>query len=208
MTAKDLRHYLIDKTSLQYFVQFQNKQIFDNIDDRYRFVICGFKNNGSTEVVRGGFSVGDTVILRDFNNKSIPIPVEVLRNYSPESLVFPYFRSKELINALAKITQYPPLGQDMDDSWFASLYMKELDRAEDSDRLVESPDRGEYPIYQGKNIYQYSYDDTVIENLASVSLWGVSEDNPDRSAKHRIRMKNFRSRDPRAGLKKAIYNEF
>jgi len=207
-TGKDLRQYLIDETTLEHFVQFQNKQIFDELDDRYRFSVCTFKNSGSTSSVNGGFSNGDVSILSQFEERSIDVPVEVLENYSPEAGVFPYFRSQELIDALSKIIQYPPIGQELDDTWFAILYMKELDRATDSDRLVESEDEGDYPIYEGKNIHQYEYNDEISDSLTSISLWGVDESEPERSAKHRVRMKNFRSRDVNTSLKKSIYQRF
>ncbi|MCU4971148.1 Eco57I restriction-modification methylase domain-containing protein [Halobacteria archaeon AArc-m2/3/4] len=207
-TGKDLRQYLIDQTSLEHFIQFQNKQIFEALDDRYRFSISAFKNSGSTNVVSGIFSNGDVSILNRFDREAIEIPVEVMKHYSPESRIFPYFRSQRLIDSLSKITQHPPIGEQVEDTWFASLYMKELDRATDSDRLIEDRENGDYPIYEGKNIHQFAYDNELAENLSPVSLWGVSEDTPEKSAKHRARMKNFRSRDPNTSLKKAIYNKF
>ena len=208
VTAKDLRQYLIDGTRLEHFVQFQNQQIFSDLHDQYRFAICTFKNSGSTDIVNGKFDIGDTSILSHFDDESINVPVEVMENYSPESRVFPYFRSQALIDSLAKLIQHPPLGERIDDAWFASLYMKELDRATDADRLIETPEDGDYPIYEGKNIHQFSYDNTVVDGLSPISLWGVEEDEPEQSAKHRTRMKNFRSRDANTSLKKAIYNKF
>ncbi|WP_241768216.1 Eco57I restriction-modification methylase domain-containing protein [Haloferax sp. ATB1] len=207
-TAKDLREYIINKTELEHFVQFENKGIFNNVDDRYHFAICTFRNSGSTDIVNGGFASGDTSILVNFDNISIDIPSEVLAEYSPESRIFPFFRSQELIDSLSKFVDHPPIGEKVGDDWFVSLYMKELDRANDSNLLIEQPEDGDYPIYEGKNMHQFAYDDTSVFNINPISLWGVDEGDPDRSAKHRVRMKNFRSRDPDASLKKAIYNKF
>jgi hypothetical protein len=86
--------------------------------------------------------------------------------------------------------------------------MKELDRATDSDRLVESEEEGDYPIYEGKNIHQFAYNNEIADSLTPISLWGVDEDEPEQSAKHRVRMKNFRSRDANTSLKKSIYQKF
>ncbi|MFC7074336.1 Eco57I restriction-modification methylase domain-containing protein [Halovenus rubra] len=207
-TAKDLREYIINKTELKHFVQFENKDLFNNVDDRYHFAICTFRNSGSTEVVNGGFASGDTSILINFDRDSIDIPSEVLAEYSPESRIFPFFRSQELIDSLSKFVDHPPIGEKVGDDWFVSLYMKELDRANDSDLLIEQQEDGDYPIYEGKNMHQFAYDDTSVFDINPISLWGVDEDDPGRSAKHRVRMKNFRSRDPDASLKKAIYNKF
>jgi hypothetical protein len=207
-TGKDLRQYLIDETTVEHFVQFQNKQIFADLHNSYRFSICTFKNTGSTDSIHGAYSIGDLSLLTNFEDKAIDVPVEVLKNYSPESGIFPFFRSQELINALSKIIKYPPIGQEVDDAWFAILYMKELDRATDSDRLIESKEEGDYPIFEGKNIHQFAYNNENVDSLAPVSLWGVDEDEPQRSAKHRVRMKNFRSRDVNTSLKKSIYQKF
>ncbi|QIO25288.1 Eco57I restriction-modification methylase domain-containing protein [Haloarcula sp. JP-L23] len=207
-TAKDLREYIINETELEHFAQFENKGIFNNVDDRYHFAICTFRNSGSTDIVNGSFASGDASILVNFDEYSIDIPSEVLAEYSPESRIFPFFRSQELIDSLSKFVEHPPIGEKVGDDWFVSLYMKELDRANDSNLLVEQPEDGDYPIYEGKNMHQFSYDDTSVFNIDPISLWGVDEDDPDRSAKHRVRMKNFRSRDPDASLKKAIYNKF
>jgi hypothetical protein len=106
------------------------------------------------------------------------------------------------------MVQYPPIGEEVEDAWQAILYMKELDRANDSDRLIEDPEEGDYPIYEGKNIHQYAYDNEIETDLNPVSLYGVDEDEPERSAKHRVRMKNFRSRDADTSLKKSIYQKF
>ncbi|MUV85521.1 type II restriction endonuclease subunit M [Natronomonas sp. CBA1123] len=207
-TGKDLRQYLIDETTLEHFVQFQNKQIFTDLHNSYRFSVCTFKNTGSTDSIRGAYSIGDLSLLPHFEERAIDVPVEVLKNYSPESGIFPFFRSQRLIDALSKIIQYPPIGQEVEDAWFAILYMKELDRATDSDRLVESEEEGEYPIYEGKNIHQFAYNNEIADHLTPISLWGVSDDQPERSAKHRVRMKNFRSRDVNTSLKKSIYQKF
>ncbi|WP_396275604.1 Eco57I restriction-modification methylase domain-containing protein [Haloarcula sp. S1AR25-4] len=207
-TAKDLRRYLIDKTSVEHFVQFENNGIFQGLHGQYKFAICTFKNTGATENVEGGFAAGDTSILRNFDQNSINIPAEVLLEYSPESRIFPFFRSQELIDSLSKFVDHPPIGEKVGDDWFVSLYMKELDRANDSNLLIEQQEDGDYPIYEGKNMHQFAYDDTSVFDINPISLWGVDEGDPDRSAKHRVRMKNFRSRDPDASLKKAIYNKF
>ena len=207
-TGKDLRQYLLDKTTLEHLVQFQNKQIFGNLHNSYRFSVCTFKNTGSTNSINGGFSVGELSILSEFDRRSVTVPVEVLENYSPESRVFPYFRSQELIDSISKMIQHPPIGEQVEGAWFASLYMKELDRANDSDRLVETPEEGDYPIYEGKNIHQFAYDNEIENDLNQITLWGVEEDEPEQSAKHRVRMKNFRSRDANTSLKKSIYQKF
>jgi len=52
-SKKDLRNHLLDHTSIQTFIQFENHGVFDTIDSRYRFCILTFQNSGSkTQVSR------------------------------------------------------------------------------------------------------------------------------------------------------------
>ena len=74
--------------------------------------------------------------------------------------------------------------------------------------FVERSEQGDYPVFQGKNIHQFAYNDHSHYSLASVSLWGIESDDPEESAQERVRMKSFRSNNPNVGLKKAIYTKF
>jgi hypothetical protein len=103
--------------------------------------------------------------------------------------------------------QHPPTSKEINNSWSANLY-GELGRTKDTDRFVEDGSRGEYPIYQGKNIFQYNHN-SELRDLTPIQFWSVPEDeSPEKSAKRRIREKNFRSRDAAISLKKSIYNRF
>lgn len=108
---------------------------------------------------------------------------------------------------LDKILQTPPLATEIEGAWRTVLY-KELDRGRDRDRFIEDESKGDYPVYQGKNIHQFCYESTYVDDLKPISLWSVDEDNEELSAKRRVREKNFRARDDAISLKKAIYNKF
>jgi hypothetical protein len=201
-SCKDLRLHLLDKTRLDYLSVFVNKGTFEAVDDRFKFGVTVFKNSGSTDNLLGTYERGNVEILHNVDEHSVTVPREVLREYSPESATFPYLKSQEEINALHKIVQYPSLGEDIDGAWKADPYA-EIHRSQDSDRFVESKKEGNYPVYGGKNIYQYAYDPTYIEDLSPPELWSVDEDvDPERSAKRRIREKNYRT------LKRGIYDAF
>jgi hypothetical protein len=207
-SAKNLRGHLLDSTKVQDIIGFENNGIFENIDSRYRFGIITSQNGGKTEVVRGIFEQTNLDPLRDIEAHSFRIPSEVLERYSPKARIFPNLTSEEEVQVLKKVLQHPPASEDVDDAWYASLYAEELHRSKDSNRFVESQDEGEYPIYEGKNIYQFVYDNTFLGNLGEISLWGTDQEGPEKSAKYRIRMKNFRSNDTDIGLKKSIYIKY
>jgi len=207
-SAKDLRMKAIDETDIQDIVAFKNKGIFEAVDDRYRFGIVTFRYGGNTDAVRGIFHQTDLNILRDIEEKSCRITGTVLKRYSPEARIFPSITSQRQVEVLDAILQHPSISEEVDNTWYASLYAEELHRAKDSDRFVESETKGDYPVYEGKNIYQYTYDGQIFDDIEPISLWSVDEDDPENSGKHRVRMKNFRSHNPNIGLKKAIYVKY
>ena len=205
--GKDLRMHLLDQTTLRNLITYENKGIFPEIDNRYKFGICVLKNSGSTESLKSIHRSGDLSILREIDERAITVSRAVLEKYSPKARIFPLIESEAQAQVLEKIIDYPALSDDSG-GWKVSPY-RELDRNQDRDRFVESESEGDYPVYGGSNIYSYNYTPDFIEDLEKPTLWSVNEDrDPDKSAKRRIREKAFRSRDPEMGLKKAIYNEF
>jgi hypothetical protein len=205
--GKDLRMNLLNSTTVNDLVLFQNEGIFEGLHRQYKFGVVTFKNDGSTDELKSIYRRGDTGILLDIDHSAITVSREILTQYSPKAGIFPLIESNAQVDVLEKIIEHPPLS-DASKGWKVNPY-RELDRNQDRDRYVESEDEGDYPVYGGSNIYQYNYTPDFITDLDSPTLWSVDEDrDPDKSAKRRIREKAFRSRDPDMGLKKAIYNEF
>jgi hypothetical protein len=199
--TKDVRRYLLDETDVRAIVGFENHGIFDGLHNQYKFGVAVFRNDGRTDVLRGTFQQRDPAILNDVRAHTIEIPRRVLAEFSPESGVFPFVTRQEEVGVLDEILEHPSLGTAVEDAWTVVPY-RELDRSKDADYLVTDDSEGEYPIYEGKNVYQFSHDDRYVD-LDAVSLWGLSADTaPDRSAKRTIRGKGIRD------LKRAIYDAF
>ncbi len=206
--GKDLRLHALEESTVQNVIGFENRGIFPAIDSRYNFGIVTLQNSGSTDSVHGVFHQTSVNVLQNINQKSFEIPSKVLKNYSPQARIFPNIETKAEVDVLSKILEHPPVSEDIDSTWYASLYA-ELHRAGDSDRFVENKEDGDFPVYQGKNVFQFAYDSEFVRGLEDISLWSVDEDvSEEKSAKARIRGKNFRSRDDDISLKKAIYNKF
>jgi hypothetical protein len=207
-SAKDLRKYAIDQTEIQDIIGFENRGIFDKINSQYRFGIITLRSGGRTKGVRGIFEQNELSVLRNVEQNTFDIPSRVLDQYSPEARIFPNLTSEHEVEVLNKLLKHPPVSADIDDTWYASLYAEELHRSKDSDRLVEEENKGDYPVFEGKNIHQYEYNDEFSEGLTPFSLWSVDEDQPEKSGRHRVRMKNFRSHNADISIKKAIYQKF
>nr|WP_233274840.1 type II restriction endonuclease subunit M [Haladaptatus cibarius] len=205
--GKDLRINMLESSEVQHVIGFENHGIFQAVDNRYNFGIVTFRNQGQTNSVRGIFHQTSLEVLRTLDTVALDIPVQTLQQYSPSARLFPNVQQQTEVDVLTKILQHPPVADDLDDRWRAVLY-KELDRGRDRDRFISDPDKGDYPVYEGKNVFQYCYDNTHWEDLEPVSFWSVDENDSDRSAKRRIRGQNFRSRNSKVSLKKAIYEKF
>ncbi|MFB6224946.1 MAG: type II restriction endonuclease subunit M, partial [Candidatus Paceibacteria bacterium] len=182
---------------------FENKGIFPNIDDRYNFGIVTFRNGNQTDTLKGIFQQQNVEILDSIEDHAVEIPKRVLERYSTESRIFPFITSQREVEVLDSVLSYPSLRDEIEGAW-SVVPRRELDRARASDRFVEDESMGDYPVYEGKNIYQFTYDNSVFSDIDSPSLWSVEEDEPDKSAKYRVRERLFNSGE----LKKKIYDAF
>jgi len=200
-STKDLRMKLLDEASIQTLVTFENNGIFPAIDNRYNFGVLVFENQGRTEQLSGIFKQRDIDILNDINESALQIPRKVLSDYSPEARIFPYVESQQEADVLNTILQHPPLSDHQAGGWYTTPY-RELDRANDTDRFVESEQEGDYPVLGGSNIYQFAHNSSLFD-IDSPEFWSVVEDvDPKKSAKRRIREKTL----PK--LKRGLYNAF
>ena len=205
--GKDLRVHMLEESTVQHIIGFENNGIFNDIHGQYNFGIVTFRNSGNTDTVNGIFHQTSVDTLRSIDDVALEIPARILKEYSPGARIFPNIEDQQEVSVLDKILQTPPLATEIEGAWRTVLY-KELDRGRDRDRFIDDESKGDYPVYQGKNIHQFCYESTYVDDLEPVSLWSVDEDNEELSAKRRVREKNFRARDEAISLKKAIYNKF
>ena len=145
--GKDLRNQLLEKTSVSSIMGFENKGIFDGVDDRYAFRILTFKNSGETDIVKGISRQHDLEILNDTDSHAIEIPKDVLKTYSPEVGLFPVIRNEAELGVISNVIQHPPVGRQIDGAWNADPYY-EIKKGPDNDRITDSEKTGDYPIYQ------------------------------------------------------------
>ncbi len=199
-TTKNLRVHLLEETSIESIVGFENKGIFKSVDNRYNFGLLTFQNCGSTDSFKGIFLQRSVEVLRSFDEISIEIPRKVVNNHSPEAITFPFIRSKTELNALKKILQHPRISNKSTEGWYADGYIEIYTR--DSDYFSESQENADYPVYGGSNMFQYAHNSEFF-GLEEPEYWSIKEEtNPERSAKHRVREKNL------PHLKRMIYSSF
>jgi hypothetical protein len=200
-SGKGLRMHMLEETSLEVLVHFMNGNIFEGIDNRYKFSVAVFENGGETDELLGAYREGEPEVLEEIEEFAFSIPRSVLLDYSPEARVFPLLKNEREANILRKIVSNPSIS-DSSQEWYAQPYA-ELHRTSDTDRFVEDESEGDYPVLGGKNVHQYAHNNTLYGELSPPEFWSVTEErDPERSAKRRIREKNFRL------LKRGIYEAF
>ena len=202
--GKDLRVELLNNTTVNSLVHFENKGIFQDLHAQYKFGVITFKNSGRTEELKGIFDQRDTGVLRDLDQNAVRVPKQVLLEFSPEARIFPTVTSQTQVDVLNTIFSHPSLKTDVADAWTAIPLREELHSARDSDRFLETSENADYPVYGGSNIYQFHHNNRILD-LDDPKYWSVNEENDsETSAKSRVRTKRFNSGD----LKKAIYTKF
>ncbi|WP_254808453.1 Eco57I restriction-modification methylase domain-containing protein [Natronosalvus amylolyticus] len=200
-SSSDLRNYLLSDVRLDYLIGFENKGIFDDIHNQYKFGIVSFKNSGTTNHINTKFLQRDLEILRNKENL-LDVPAEILKKYSPVTTIFPQITNQSEVSVLNKVVQYPPVSEKREEKWYINIYGEELHRTRDTEYFVEEKEDGDYPVYGGKNIWLFAYNNEI-EDLEEFEYWSVDEEsNPKKSAKRRIREKNQKR------LKKEIYEAF
>jgi hypothetical protein len=200
-STKDLRTHLLDETSIQNLITFENRGTFPEIASMYNFGVLVFKTGSRTENLYGIFQQVGMDSLQKFDEVAFSIPRQVLQNYSPEAGIFPHLHSQQEVEILNTMLDHPPISDDSETGWYAKPYA-ELHRTSDTDRFVEDSSEGDYPVYGGSNVYQFSYDPSFV-GIDPPEFWSVQEDvDPDLSAKGRVREKNYRK------LKRALYYAF
>jgi hypothetical protein len=98
----------------------------------------------------------------------------------------------------------PPLDEEIEGTWSVDVLTKEFVESTDKDRLLNSPDSADYPVYGGKNVHQFEHDNTFTTSLEDPAYWSRDMYDPENSAKYRVREKKFN----RGNLKRAIYDAF
>jgi hypothetical protein len=200
--GKDLRMHLLNNTSVQSLVGFENKGIFDGLHDQYVFRLLTFQNTGETDYLNGISRQHDVSILNNIGEHTFKIPKEVLAEYSPEVRLFPIIRTEEELGVISNVVQHPSVGDRIDGAWNSDPYY-EIKKGPDNDRITDSEDIGDYPVYQGKNIYQFIHNDSILDDIEDIEYWSVEDDTDTvKSAKHRVREKNL------GNLKRSLYYAF
>ncbi len=154
--AKKLRELLFSSTQITGLFGFENRrQIFENVDSRFKFVVLTFRKGGSTEQFPAAFMRHEVLELTNFPDEStLIIDFKLLARLSPDSLSLSEFRSSADVAIAEKLIRFPLLGQKLPGQWLAEFH-REFDMTDDAFLFHKERGAGMVPLYEGKMIWQY-----------------------------------------------------
>lgn len=156
--TKKLRDMLFSQTQITGLFGFENrKQIFENVDSRFKFVVLTFVKGGATTEFSSVFMRLDVQELQRFPNEdSLKINIDLVRKLSPDSLSIMEFKNEIDIRIANKLAKFPLLGEKLDNNWNLSL-KQELNMTNDSHLFKQQPGKGRFPLYEGKMVHQFTH---------------------------------------------------
>jgi hypothetical protein len=156
--AKQLREMLVSKSKVTGLFCFENrKQIFENVDSRFKFVVLTFEKGGTTTHFPGAFMRHDVEELEQFPQQgAVDISVELMRRLSPDSLSVVEFKDILDLQIVEKMLSFPLLGESLDGAWKVELH-REFHMTDDAHLFRESTFKNAVPLYEGKMIWQFSH---------------------------------------------------
>ncbi|WP_276258992.1 Eco57I restriction-modification methylase domain-containing protein [Haloglomus litoreum] len=179
----ELRDHLLRKTDVTYAIGFENHGIFPDFHRQFRFGLLQFQNSGETRTIGTKFRQTNLDILDSPSDSFLEIPAELIREYSPTRLSFPAVEVEDDVKTLQQIVQHASLESER--GWNIETF-RGLHQAREAEYLFDEEEHVSYPIYAGRNIYQFVHDSRFFD-LDRASYWGIAEDGDGPSAKTRIR---------------------
>ena len=175
--TKQLREMLFSQTKITGLFCFENKKaIFEGVHKSFKFVVLTFQNlvgaNGHSPLPLQGtisfpakFMRHDVGELNSFpDDDCLHISVDLIKRLSPDSISVMEFKSDLDIFIAEKMSQFPLLGEEIQDKWNIKL-TQELHMTNDSYLFHKEYHEGLVPLIQGNMFHQFNY------NFAEPKYW-------------------------------------
>jgi Putative DNA-binding domain/Putative RNA methylase family UPF0020 len=154
--TKDLRELLFRNTQVTGLFCFENrKNIFEDVDSRFKFVVLTFEKGKETLSFPASFMRHFVRDLTQFpEENAIEISVNFVKQLSPDSLSVMEFKSEVDVEIARKMARYPLLGEKLENVWNLSL-TNEFHMTGDSGLFKTSSTMKRLPLYEGKMIWHF-----------------------------------------------------
>lgn len=154
--AKGLREMLFGEARITGLFGFENRrEIFENVDSRFKFVVLTFERGGTTASFPTAFMRLDTAEIRSFPGQgAMAYPLTLVKSLSPDSLSLVELKSEKDKEILQKAMRFPALGREQSGSW-KPTFREEVHMTNDSEFFMPDSGRSRVPLFEGKMMYQF-----------------------------------------------------
>ena len=158
-----LRKMLFENTQITQLISLSNEKfIFENVHHAFKFCFLSFEKGGITSDFNAIFridpreAIASTELETLFANKEeyIKLAPELISKLSPDSLSVMEFHGEIDKTIVDKMVKYPPLGQNIKDSWNLKIG-SEFHMTNDSYLFKAKSGKNMLPLYEGKMIHQF-----------------------------------------------------
>lgn len=172
--SSHIRRRYLETTDIERVATFRNQNTFDQIDRRFRYAVVV----AQTTEQSGAFKLGSGFVtpedLTDEGNYFELDPDFVYR-FSPNTQAFPLLERDIQYRALQRLLEAPVLDDHENAEGWSIRPSGEFNQTTDSKYISETPYEGSDPIYRGKNIYQYAYQNVPEAEINEPDLWTIPQ---------------------------------
>lgn len=163
--SKQLRDMLFSNTVIDSLYGIANEKfIFENVHHAQKFCITVFAKGLKTEYFEAAFRINpreaispeDLDVFLHNTQEHLQMPVQLIRQLSPDSLSVMEFKNPTDIRISEKMLNFPLLGEKIVDKW-TLRFTSELHMTNDSNLFNTEPSDGRISLYEGKMIWQFDH---------------------------------------------------
>jgi type I restriction-modification system DNA methylase subunit len=163
--VKQLREMLLSQTQLDSLFGLSNEKfIFEGVHHAKKFCVLVFQKGSPTDSFEAAFRINprDSVEPDDLDvflhsaSEHIRIPVQLVRQLSPNSLSMMEFKDQREVQIADKLSQFSLVGTWVEGSWNLRL-SQEFNMTTDSALFRNSRGSTRLPLYEGKMIHQFDH---------------------------------------------------
>ncbi|SFQ21424.1 Eco57I restriction-modification methylase domain-containing protein, partial [Parafilimonas terrae] len=162
--SKQLRALLYSNCSVEQLISLSNEKfLFETVHHGFRFCLLSFRKGGKTEKIHSVFkinpreAIGKSEIESFLNDKSVllPISVDFITRQAPDSLSIMEIKDAISFSIMEKVLKFPMLGEKIDHTWNVE-FTREVNNTTDRKYITDTVRKNYFPLYEGKNIHQFS----------------------------------------------------
>ena len=170
--TKQLREMLFGETQVTGLFGFENrKAIFENVDSRFKFIVLTLRKGGQTKKFPAAFMRHETKELERFPEVgAVQIPVNLIRQLSPDSLSVPEFKDEKELHISGSLLKHPLLSNSTT-GWGLELYGEELNMTRSAAYFQTKPT--DCPVYEGSMIWHFNH------KFSEARYWIIEKDLRD-----------------------------